>query len=216
MSDRFQILVVDDTPTNLQMLSQVLGAEGYRVRLAAHGEAALVSVAASAPDLILLDVHMPGITGLEVCRRLKADPATRDVPIIFLSAAGEAEDIVEGFEAGGADYVTKPFRGAELLARVRAHLELKQAREAQSRLIAELQEALESVKLLSGLVPICGNCKKIRNDSGFWQQMEGYIESRSRAKFSHGICPECIEVLYPELAEARKARAQGRGGPGQG
>jgi CheY-like chemotaxis protein len=164
-------------------------------------------VAAAPPDLVLLDVRMPGLTGLEVCRRLKADPGAQAIPVIFLSAAGESEDIVAGFEAGGADYVAKPFRAPELLARVRAHLELKRGREAQTRLIAELQEALDSVKVLSGLVPICGNCHKIRNDGGFWQRMESYIESRSEAKFSHGVCPDCIEVLYPEIAAARSAKA---------
>lgn len=207
MNDRAQILAVDDTPANLQVLSQVLSAEGFHVRVAPHGEAALASVAAAAPDLILLDVRMPGLTGLEVCRRLKDQESSRPIPVIFLSAAGEAEDIVAGFEAGGADYVAKPFRAPELLARVQAHLEIKRGREAQARLIGELQEALDNVKVLSGLVPICGNCHKIRNDGGFWQQMEVYIESKSQAKFSHGVCPDCIEVLYPEIAEARRAKA---------
>lgn len=196
---RFQILAVDDTPGNLQVLSEVLLAEGYQVRVAVNGEAALASVAAAKPDLILLDVRMPGLTGLDVCRRLKAEEALRSIPVIFLSAAGEPEDILAGFQAGGADYVAKPFGVVELLARVRAHLEIHEARENQARLIAELQEALESVQLLSGLVPICAHCKKIRNDTGFWQRMESYIESRSMARFSHGLCPDCIPALYPDL-----------------
>jgi DNA-binding response OmpR family regulator len=200
MPRSYQVLAVDDTPGNLQILSEVLSAEGYQVRVAVSGEAALASVAASRPDLVLLDVRMPGISGLEVCRLLKSSDAQRSVPVIFLSAAGEPEDIAAGFAAGGADYVTKPFRVVELLARVRAHLEIHAARENQARLIAELREALENVKLLSGLVPICAQCKKIRNDTGFWQQMEIYIETHSMAKFSHGMCPDCIHSLYPELA----------------
>jgi CheY-like chemotaxis protein len=200
MSDRPQILAVDDTPANLQILSEVLGAEGYQLRVATSAHAALASLSAATPDLVLLDVHMPGGSGLDLCRRLKADAGWRDLPVIFLSAAGEAEDIVAGFEAGGADYVTKPFRSAELLARVRAHLELKRSREAQARLIQELKDVLDQVKLLSGLVPICGHCHKIRDDEGFWQRMESYVESHSEAQFSHGICPECVAVHYPEVA----------------
>ena len=201
MARTSQVLVVDDTPGNLQILSEVLAAEGYQVRVAVNGEAALASVAAARPDLVLLDVRMPGITGLDVCRLLKSNESQRSIPVIFLSAASEPEDIVAGFEAGGADYVTKPFRVVELLARVRAHLEIHEAREYQARLISELKEALANVELLSGLVPICAHCKKIRNDSGFWQQMESYIEKHSMAKFSHGMCPDCIPIIYPELAE---------------
>lgn len=200
MTRSFQVLAVDDTPGNLQILSEVLSAEGYQVRVAVNGEAALASVAAARPDLILLDVRMPGLTGFEVCRLLKSNDAQRSIPVIFLSAAGEPEDIVAGFEAGGADYVTKPFRGVELIARVRAHLEIHQSRDNQARLIAELQEALENVKVLSGLVPICAHCKKIRNDTGFWQRMETFIENHSMAKFSHGMCPDCIRSFYPEVA----------------
>lgn len=196
---RSQILAVDDTPGNLQFLSEILSAEGYQVRVAVSGEAALASVAAAKPDLILLDVRMPGIDGLEVCGRLKAEEAHRSIPVIFLSAASEPEDILAGFQVGGADYVAKPFGAVELLARVRAHLEIHAARQRQADLIAGLQEALEQVKLLSGLVPICAHCKKIRNDAGFWQRMETYIESHSMARFSHGICPDCIPAVFPEL-----------------
>jgi CheY-like chemotaxis protein len=203
MARRFQILAVDDTPGNLQVLSKVLATEEFQVRVAASGEAALASVAAARPDLILLDVRMPGLTGLEVCRMLKSDPEQAAIPVIFLSAAGEMEDIAAGFEAGGSDYVTKPFRPAELIARVRVHLEIHAARQRQARLIAELKEALENVKLLSGLVPICAHCKKIRNDTGFWQRMESYIESHSMARVSHSLCPDCVQTFYPDLPSSR-------------
>ncbi len=207
----WEVLAVDDTPANLQVLAQVLTSEGARVRVAKDGEGALASARARTPDLILLDVQMPGLSGLEVCRLLKADPALAAVPVIFLSAAGLTEDIVHGFEAGAADYVTKPFRAQELMARVRLHLGLTRALAAERRLVAELQEALGQVKLLSGLVPICGACKKIRDDHGFWQQMERYIESHSEAHFSHGICPECMESLYPEIAERLRAKRGAEG-----
>ncbi len=119
------ILVVDDTPTSLKLLTNILTDAGYRVRPARDGELALRSVQAKIPALILLDIRMPGISGLEVCRRLKAAPETSEVPVIFISALKETGDKVTGFEAGGVDYVAKPFSSEEVLARVCVHLKLR-------------------------------------------------------------------------------------------
>ncbi len=125
-----EILVVDDTPANLRLLSEVLTQHGYHVRPASNGALALKSVAAKIPDLILLDVNMPGMDGYEVCRRLKADEKSSRIPVIFISAFGDTRQKVTGFEAGGIDYVTKPFEAEEVLARVRTHLRLRHAEEA--------------------------------------------------------------------------------------
>ncbi|HWB58340.1 MAG TPA: sigma-54 dependent transcriptional regulator [Chthoniobacteraceae bacterium] len=119
---REKILLVDDNPTNLQVLTDALEPEGYRILAAPSGEVALKIAARGEPDLILLDVMMSGLNGLETCRRLKADPATAEVPVIFISARGEMESVVEGFRAGGIDYITKPFHAGEVLARVENHL----------------------------------------------------------------------------------------------
>jgi two-component system cell cycle response regulator len=119
------ILCVDDTSPNLQLLIHILGRAGYRVRYASNGELALRTVEAALPALILLDVNMPGMDGYEVCRRLKADEKTRSIPIIFVSALESEYDKVKGFQAGGADYVTKPFHVDEILARVNTHLTLR-------------------------------------------------------------------------------------------
>ena len=127
--------------------------------------------------------------------------STKDIPIIFLTAKVEIDDIVRGFKIGAADYVAKPFNSAELLARVRTQLDLKKSRDSEKRLIAELQQALHDVKTLSGLLPICASCKKIRDDHGYWQQAEEYISDKSDAKFSHSLCPDCIKKLYPELVD---------------
>ena len=124
-----RILAVDDVLQNLQVVGTMLRNEGYDVMPAGSGAQALERVRVRLPDLILLDLMMPEMDGLEACRRLKADLATRHIPIIFLTASNEMEHLVKGFEAGAVDYVTKPFNGAELLARVRTHLELKLARE---------------------------------------------------------------------------------------
>lgn len=125
-----EILVVEDTQDSLRLLADILTKQGYRVRPAADGGLALKSVAAKAPDLILLDVNMPGMDGYEVCRRLKADEQSRRVPIIFISAHSETEQKVKGFDAGGVDYITKPFQPEEVLARVRTQLRLREAEEA--------------------------------------------------------------------------------------
>jgi YesN/AraC family two-component response regulator len=141
---------------------------------------------------------MPGMNGFEVCKRLKQSVETRDIPVIFLTAMSETENILEGFESGSVDYVTKPFQASELLARVRTHLELKRAHDHEKLLVRELRAALEKVKTLSGLLPICACCKKIRNDDGYWDQLEFYIQQHSEAEFSHGLCPDCLRRTYKE------------------
>ena len=129
-SAREEILVVDDTPASLRLLTELLTQHGYHVRPAEDGALALESVDAKTPDLILLDVSMPGMDGYEVCRRLKADEKSSRIPVIFISAFGDTRQKVTGFEAGGIDYITKPFEAEEVLARVRTHLRLRQAEEA--------------------------------------------------------------------------------------
>jgi len=136
------VLIVDDAPANVRLLSQMLTREGYRVRAATSGERALAAISSDPPDLILVDVRMPGMDGYAVCRTLKADPETRDVPVIFISALQDLADKMPAFEVGGVDYVTKPFQPEEVLARVRTHLALRdlqaQLEDANRRLEREL------------------------------------------------------------------------------
>ncbi len=128
-SSKPRILVVDDVTRNLQIVGAMLRNSGYEVMPTTSGAQALERVRVQPPDLILLDLMMPVMDGLEVCHRLKGDASTNPIPVIFLTASNEMEHLVKGFEAGAVDYVTKPFNGAELLARVRTHVELKLARE---------------------------------------------------------------------------------------
>jgi len=148
---------------------------------------------------------MPEMDGYQVCERLKADANTARIPIIFVSALDAAESKVQAFASGGVDYVPKPFQPEEVLARVKTHLALRdlqsQLEQANAELayrVRELQSALAQVKALSGLLPICANCKKVRDDKGYWHQVEVYIRDRSEAEFSHGLCPDCIKELYPD------------------
>jgi len=223
------ILIVDDETTNLATLSEYLEAAGFEVLAAQDAASGLSIVERARPDLILLDVLMPGLDGFETCRRLKVADRIQDIPVIFMTALTETADKVTGFEVGGVDYVTKPFQVEELLARVKTHLALRQLQqqlEAQKRqleaqnvqlqqeiaerqraeaereqLIGQLQEALANIKTLRGLIPICAACKKIRDDTGYWNQLEGYLHTHTEAEFSHGICPECVRRLYPDLAD---------------
>lgn len=131
------ILIVDDNPDNLTILREILSEKEYRVRPALSGEIALKAIQTGMPDLILLDVIMPGMSGFEVCSTLKSDPQTMDVPIIFISALSETEDKVKGFQAGGVDFISKPFNAAEVVARVQTHLTL---RKMHLQLLAEIEE----------------------------------------------------------------------------
>jgi PleD family two-component response regulator len=195
------VLIVDDNAKNVQVLGTILMDAKYRVAVAHRGQLVFDLMPKVKPDLILLDIMMPEMDGYEVCRRLKADPTTAEVPIIFLTAKTETDDIVLGFELGAADYVTKPFRAKEMLARVQTHIALTQLQQNLKKKNQELEEALASVKTLSGLLPICAHCKKIRNANDEWQSIETYVSEHSEADFSHSICPDCARTHFPEYGE---------------
>ena len=138
-----EVLIVDDIPSNLNFLSEVLDLEGISVLLATTGSDALKIAGYKLPDLILLDIAMPMMDGYEVCEKLKDNPATRDIPVIFLTARTEPEDILKGFEAGAVDYILKPFNATELIARVKTHLELKSKTEALKSMNQFLEEEVK-------------------------------------------------------------------------
>lgn len=192
------ILAVDDIHDSLRILTDILRGNGYRVHAADSGELALASVVVSPPEVILLDIMMPGMNGFDVLRWLKAREGSRDIPVIFLSALNEISQRVEGLKLGAVDFISKPFQTEELLARVHTHVELRRLRVRLDRQADELRAALAKVKLLSGFIPICASCKKIRDDKGYWNQIEVYIRDHSEAVFSHGMCPECTKIYYSD------------------
>jgi len=184
------ILVVDDELDSLKLLTTLLVAEGYQVRPADSGELALASAGAKLPDLILLDVFMPGIDGLEACRRLKADPRSRKVPVIFLIAADEIERLAEGLRLGAVDFISKPFRREELLARVETYLEL-------ARLRTQLEE--EVVKRTTGLR--LAN-EQLQLDLVSRRRTEGALrESDERFRYIADGAPVMIWVHGPDKAQ---------------
>ncbi|GAK55388.1 PAS modulated sigma54 specific transcriptional regulator, Fis family [Candidatus Vecturithrix granuli] len=142
------ILLVDDNPQNLATLTRILTEHGYRVRTAINGQVALKSVQNMAPDLILLDIRMPGMDGYEVCREVKKDTATQDIPVLFLSALDDPVDKVKAFDAGGVDYITKPFQTDEVVARVETHLTLRmmqQQLQSQNQELATYRDHLQEL-----------------------------------------------------------------------
>jgi len=138
-SSKFKILIVDDILANIEVLHETLEQEGYVISVATHGKMALDVAPHLKPDLILLDIMMPGMSGYETCQKLKANEHTRDFPVIFISAKGETEDIVEGFRVGGVDYIAKPFRREEVCSRVRTHAQLNYFKKKQKNRIQELE-----------------------------------------------------------------------------
>ncbi len=196
--DKAKILIVDDTPANIETLNETLENE-FDIYFAMDGNDALQKVQLLEPDLILLDIMMPVMDGFEVCRRLKENEQFRDIPVIFITALDQPEDESKGLVLGAADYVTKPFNPDLVLLRVRNHLKLKNQRDTLELRTLELEKILSEIKVLQGIIPICAYCKNIRDDQGYWNQVEKYVSEHTEAKFSHGICPTCFENEMKEL-----------------
>ncbi|MCW1959429.1 MAG: SpoIIE family protein phosphatase [Mycobacterium sp.] len=164
---RGDVVVVDDEVDTLKLLKVLLESDGYRVRALTSGSAALRSIATDTPDLVLLDIRMPGMSGFEVCEELKADPASRSVPVIFLSAATDVEDKIKAFRAGGVDYVTKPFEREEVLSRVATHVSLFRARAEINRMTEALHDSEQSLRLAQCGGPLCSREPVGDDDAAF-------------------------------------------------
>jgi CheY-like chemotaxis protein len=204
-----RILVAEDDPVSRRLLQRMLNSWGYTVESYANGIDAWQALqAADVPPLVLLDWMMPGMDGVQVCRNLRQLTASPPTYIMLLTARGRSEDIVAGLCAGADDYITKPFNHEELRARVQVGGRVVELQRALAARVQELESALARVKQLSGLLPICAYCKKIRNDQNYWQQVESYLAEHAAAQFTHGICPDCYEhTVRPELDKLRRARS---------
>ncbi|MFN3361948.1 MAG: response regulator [Pseudanabaenaceae cyanobacterium] len=160
--ERTVILIVDDNPTNLNVLSDVLDEAGFEVRVAQNGKIALERAAYDPPDLILLDVMMPGLNGFETCERLKADPQTAEIPVIFMTALSETVDKVRGLALGAVDYVTKPFQQEEVIARVRTHLQISRLNKSLAQQNLQLKAEIQArMKAEAELKELADNLEKL-------------------------------------------------------
>jgi len=187
-----RVLIVDDELHEIKVLTKFLH-DDYKIMAAKDGESALkIAQGSNPPDLILLDIIMPGLNGYATCKQLKENDTTKNIPVIFVTAISEVMDAARAFELGAVDYVTKPFNPVTVKARVKTHIQLNDT-------LQDLQTALSEVKTLRGFLPICSYCKKIRDDKGYWNQIESYIQEHSDAEFSHSVCQECAKKYYPDM-----------------
>ena len=195
-----KILIAEDDLTSRTVLTAVLTKLGHEVEATVNGvEAWQAMQQLDAPRLAILDWMMPEMDGLEVVRRVRTLQNDRQPYIIMLTAKGEKADIIAGLEAGANDYLAKPFDRGELLARVEVGRRMVEMQDTLADKIEELRQALNQIKTLRGIVPICANCKKIRDDRGYWNQVEVYVRDHTEAEFSHSICPAGMKELYHEF-----------------
>lgn len=192
----FRILIADDEPVNQTVVTNFLSKGPYILDVVSSGEEALAHIEEHRPDLALLDIMMPRVSGYEVCRAIRQRWPRFELPVIFLTAKGHTTDLVAGYQAGANDYLVKPITKDELLARVETHLELLRVHRSLEALVSQRTAQL---KRLSGLLPICSMCKKIRDDDGYWREVEVYINAHTEAELSHGICPTCLDENYEFL-----------------
>jgi AmiR/NasT family two-component response regulator len=210
MSRIFRVLIADDEALICNLIQSELEAIGHEViGRASDGRQALAMACALDPDIVLMDIAMPEMDGLEAARQIQKNCPR---PVVLLTAHDDLDLVTRAGEVGAGAYIVKPPYAPELAramaiasARFNDMTALRRANEA-------LQKALDEVKTLQGILPICSSCRKVRDDDGYWHEVEVYVEQHSELEFSHGLCELCSKALYPEEYEAlmlRKARGMG-------
>ena len=203
-----KILIAEDESISQRVLQNLLQKWGYEVAATENGlEACSILSKDGAPRIAILDWEMPGMDGVSVCRKVRERWERSYIYIIMLTGKDRKEDIVTALEAGADDYINKPFNKEELKSRIRAGIRIIRLEMDLSMKIAALQEALNHVKHLQGLLPICAYCKKVRDDKNYWHQVEDYVTTKSEVVFSHSICPECyVKHAKPDIEEWKRQK----------
>ena len=193
-----KLLIAEDEPVALHLLTRLFEKE-YELELADDGQKAWSILSRpDGPRLAVLDWQMPGMDGAEICRRVRQELSEPRYLLLVTATRKSTRDVISGFGAGADDYVRKPFNADELRARVAVGRRVLELQQSLADRVAELQNTLDRVHALEGLLPICSWCKRIRNDQNYWEQLESYLTEHSQATFTHGICPECCEKLRSE------------------
>jgi len=200
------ILYVEDEQVTRSAVARMLKRRVLTVYEAENGREGLDLYKQYRPDIVISDIRMPVLDGMEMSKEIKS--LDKNSKIILTTAHSDASILLNSIEVGIDKYIMKPLDMASLFSSVERCAEnillekkIQQQDKEKDELIAKLQDALDNVKKLSGLLPICSSCKKIRDDKGYWQQIESYIREHSEAQFSHGICPDCLKKLYPNLIQ---------------
>lgn len=192
-----RVLIAEDDRASRLVLETVLSKWDYEIVSTANGEEAWAALCqGGAPSIAILDWMMPGIDGVEVCRRFRTTYPHTPAYFILLTVLDRKENIVAGLEAGANDYITKPFHKEELRARLRVGERVLELQQTLARRVDELQHALQHVRTLQGILPICVHCHRIRSDQESWERIEKYISDHTDALFSHSYCPDCVEKYY--------------------
>jgi phosphoserine phosphatase RsbU/P len=195
-----RVLIADDDAMLRHGLEIQLRRWGYDPIACMDGDTARAVLYGPEPPLVaILDRSMPGTDGLSLCAEIRANAALAPTYVVLLTAHDTRDDIVAGLDGGADEYITKPFDWEMLRARLKAGVRIAMLQRDLAIRIEQLQQALVEVKKLSGLLPICSYCKKIRSDGDYWQQLESYLAEHSEAEFSHGVCPECLEIAKEEF-----------------
>lgn len=195
-----KILIAEDDLTSRSMLCGALEKWGYDIIEATDGDTAWRFLqGGDAPPLAILDWIMPGMDGLEVVRRIREKETERPPYVLLLTSKQGKDNVIAGLEAGADDYLSKPFDPGELRARVRVGERLIEMRERLLTKMTALETALDHIRNLEKILPICASCKKIRNDADNWEQVESYVSRMAGTRFSHGLCPDCAKKLYPDF-----------------
>ncbi|MFO7735814.1 MAG: response regulator transcription factor [bacterium] len=202
-----KILLVEDDFTSRTILADMLKKSGYEIVEASGGSKAWeILQKPDSPKLVILDWIMPVMDGMEVLNRVRNLQTDKPPYIMMLTSKTEKEEIIRGLNSGADDYLTKPFDSDELRARVEVGRRMVEIQNTLFDKVEKLRLAMEEIKTLRGILPICSKCKKVRDDKGYWHQVETYLQKHSDAEFSHGICNECAEKLYPDFVAGKKRK----------
>ena len=199
-----RVLVAEDSDKTRVALVFLLERHGYDVSVVADGQAALnVLLGPNPPHIALLDWEMPRLDGIHVCLGVRTMPTRHYTYIVMLTAHDQVSDMLAAFAAGVDDFLSKPVDSAQLLARLRCGERVLTLEKRSEERIAELAKALDEVRQLKHLVPLCMHCKKVCDGSGCWREIDAYIQENSRTDFFNGVCPGCIEsgVMPPLLGQ---------------
>lgn len=200
-----RILIAEDEKVTRLRLEKTLSSWGFEVEAFCDGQAAWERLCAEDPPrLCIIDWLMPAMEGVELCRRVRERFPEEYFYLIILSARQGVDNLIEGLSAGADDYVTKPFGGRELRSRINVGVRVIGLERMLATKVQQLEAALEDVKKLRGLLPICSYCNKIRNDEDYWEQVESYITRHANVEFSHSICPECYSKHVQPMLDERE------------